>query len=76
MKPSLPEISPQYIIDKGGKKTAVIIDIETYEKLLEEIEDIYLGCLSEAALKDESEFKSHAAVVKSIAKSSKAKKKK
>ena len=30
----------QYIIDSKGKKTAVIIPIEQYEKLLEDLHDL------------------------------------
>jgi PHD/YefM family antitoxin component YafN of YafNO toxin-antitoxin module len=30
----------QYIIDNEGKKTAVIIPIEQYEKLLEDLHDL------------------------------------
>ena len=30
----------QYIIDNKGKKTAVIIPIEQYEKLLEDLHDL------------------------------------
>lgn len=30
MKPSLSEITPQYIIDESGKKTGVILDIKTF----------------------------------------------
>ncbi len=33
------ELAPRYIVDQDGNRTAVILDIETYEHLLEEIED-------------------------------------
>jgi PHD/YefM family antitoxin component YafN of YafNO toxin-antitoxin module len=33
-------IHEQYIIDSEGKKTAVIIPIEQYEKLLEDLHDL------------------------------------
>jgi hypothetical protein len=33
-------LNPQYITDKNGNKTAVILKIEEYHKILEELEDI------------------------------------
>jgi hypothetical protein len=51
--PFFTSLTPQYIIDKSGKKTAVILDIDSFEKLLEEIEDIYFGSLAKKALKKE-----------------------
>lgn len=32
---------PQYIIDEQGNKTAVILDLKVFNKLLEELEDLY-----------------------------------
>jgi predicted DNA-binding protein len=49
------EITPQYIIDKKGKKTAIILSIKTYEKLLEEFEDLYLGRVAQEILKNDTE---------------------
>ena len=40
------EFQPQYIIDKAGKKTAVILDLETFKKLQEELEDFYNAQIS------------------------------
>jgi len=37
-----PDIEPQFIINKKGIKTGVYLDIKSYEKLLEEIEGLYL----------------------------------
>ena len=31
---------PRYIVDDQGKKVAIILDIEEYERLLEEIEEL------------------------------------
>jgi len=59
MKPSIAQIPAQYIVNKTGKKTGIIVDIETFEKLLEEIEDVYLGALATAALKQEQEYIPH-----------------
>lgn len=66
-KSSLSKITPQYIIDKAGKKTGVILDILTFEHLLEEIEDIHFGAKAHKALQEEDEFISHADVKKKIA---------
>jgi len=49
----LSKITPQYIIDKSGKKTGVILDMPTFEQLLEEIEDIYFGSIAHKALQEE-----------------------
>ena len=35
-------IHPQYITDKDGKKTAVVLPMDEFEQLLEELEDIKL----------------------------------
>lgn len=31
---------PQYVINSAGERTAVILPVETYEALLEDIEDL------------------------------------
>ncbi len=53
MKPSIENISAQFIIDKTGKKTAVILDIETFQGLLDELEDFSLSAIAHAALDDQ-----------------------
>ena len=30
----------QFVVDDNGKKTAVILDIEEYEKLIDEVEEL------------------------------------
>lgn len=56
MKPSILENIPsQYIINERGKKTGVILDIDIYERLLEELEDLYLGKTAEVILKNDKE---------------------
>ena len=65
-KPLLSKITPQYIIDKAGKKTGVILDIFAFEQLLEEIEDIYFGAKAHAALQEDDDVISHADVKKKI----------
>ena len=52
-KKFLSQITPQYIIDKSGKKTGVILDIFAFEQLMEEIEDIYFGSIAHKALSEE-----------------------
>jgi hypothetical protein len=63
----LSKITPQYIIDKAGKKTRVILDILTFEQLLEEIEDIYFGSIAHKALQEENEYITHTEVKKKAA---------
>ena len=59
MKPSSHDVPVQFIIDKTGKKTGIILDIKTFEKLMDELEDFYLGALAQAALKEDQEVVSH-----------------
>lgn len=55
MKKDILEISPRFIVDSSGKKTEVILDISTFEHMLESLEDFYFGLKAEQALK-EGEF--------------------
>jgi len=66
-KSLLSKITPQYIIDKSGKKTGVILDILAFEQLLEEIEDIYFGSIAHKALQEEDEYIMHTDVKKKLA---------
>jgi len=34
------KIQPQYLIDESGNKTAVVIPLEDYEELLEDLHDL------------------------------------
>ena len=63
-KSLLSKITPQYIVDKAGKKTGVILDIFAFEQLLEEIEDIYFGSIAHKALQEEDEYILHSNVKK------------
>ncbi|HLW72680.1 MAG TPA: hypothetical protein VKR54_01395 [Candidatus Babeliales bacterium] len=65
-KTFLPKITPQYIINKAGKKTSVILDIHEFENLLEHIEDIYFASIAQKALQKEKEFITHNDVKKKI----------
>ncbi len=60
----IPEVVPHYIVDNVGKKIGVILDMVTFDKLIEEIEDIYFGAIAQAALQRETEFLSHDEVKK------------
>lgn len=53
MKKKVLEISPRYIVDSTGKKTAVVLDISTFEQMLEDLEDFYFGLQAEKALKED-----------------------
>lgn len=46
----LEEIQAQYIVDEQGKKTGIILKIETFKKLIEELEDLHLGAMAKTAL--------------------------
>jgi len=61
-------LKPQFIIDNEGKKTAVVLDIKSYENFLEEVEDLYLGMLAAQELAGEYELVPHETVKKSIKK--------
>ena len=69
-RPPLSILTPQYIIDKAGKKTGVILDIITFEQLLEEIEDIYFAAKAQTALQEKDELISHVEVKKKMSRKS------
>lgn len=50
MKKPMIEISPKYIVDSTGKKTEAVLDITTFEQMLEYLEDIYRSILLIALL--------------------------
>lgn len=52
MKRDMLEISPRYIVDSAGKKTEVVLDISTFEQMLESLEDLYFGLQAEKALQE------------------------
>lgn len=55
MKKEKLTINPQYLINKSGKKTAVMLDIKTFETLLEYVEDEYFGKQATKLLKEDYE---------------------
>ena len=40
---ALPSLQEQYLVNADGKKTAVILSLEQYEKLLEDLHDLAVG---------------------------------
>jgi predicted DNA-binding protein len=55
MRKDVLKISPRYIVDSMGKKTEVILDISTFEQMLENLEDSYFSLQAEQAL-EKGEF--------------------
>lgn len=47
------EISPQYLVDESGKKTGVLLDIATFEQIIESLEDFYFGLEAMQALQED-----------------------
>ena len=37
----LDTIKPQYIVDNNGNKTGVVLDVQTFTSMIEELEDLY-----------------------------------
>jgi len=37
---ALPELKEQYLVDADGKKTAVILSLKQYQRLLEDLHDL------------------------------------
>lgn len=66
-KTLLSNIVPQYIVDKAGKKTGVILDIITFDQIIEEIEDMHFGAIAHKALQKEDMYVEHSEVKKKIA---------
>jgi predicted DNA-binding antitoxin AbrB/MazE fold protein len=53
------ELQEQYLTNKEGKKIAVVIDIETYQQILEELDELHCQKGYEEAFKEtESEIRS------------------
>ncbi|MFH1831988.1 MAG: hypothetical protein ABH827_04290 [bacterium] len=53
----LETIQGQYIVNERGEKTSIILNIKTFEKLLEELEDAHLGKVATDILKKEKKAK-------------------
>lgn len=48
-------IAPQYVSDLSGKKTAVLLDIKTFENMLERLEDQYFLQQAQKALLEDDQ---------------------
>ncbi len=55
MKKDAMDIEPRYIVDSTGKKIEVVLDISTFEKMVENLEDSHFGEQAERVL-EEGEF--------------------
>ena len=55
MKKDILRFSPKYIVDASGKRTEVVLDISTFNELLENLEDLYYVARAKKALA-EGEF--------------------
>ncbi|MDP6422024.1 MAG: hypothetical protein QF477_12580 [SAR202 cluster bacterium] len=51
------QLTPQFVADDKSSKTAVLLSIEEYGKLLEELEDLADGRELEKAVGIETEFR-------------------
>lgn len=38
----MPKLKEKYITDEKGHKEAVVLDVRTYEELIEDLEDLYV----------------------------------
>ena len=47
--------SPHFIVDAEGQRTAVILDLATYEQMLEDLEDLEDIRAADAAKRDDPE---------------------
>lgn len=56
MKKEKLTIDPQYLINKAGKRTAVMLDIKTFESMLEYLEDDYFGKQAAKLLQEDYEI--------------------
>lgn len=54
MKKNIVEPKPRFITDEQGNKLEVILDIATYDQLIELVEDHYLSKTAEEVLATES----------------------
>lgn len=49
-------MKPQYIVDENGKKVSVVLSVEEYEQLLDELDDAYCSKLYQKALEANEPF--------------------
>jgi hypothetical protein len=52
----LDALEPSYIVDGAGKKTAVVLDLATFDAIIEELEDLHdIICADEVLVLGEDE---------------------
>ncbi len=56
MKKNSLEIPAQYIVNNIGKKTGVILNISIFEKIMERLEESYLGEEAEKIFAEKTEY--------------------
>ncbi|MDO8587500.1 MAG: hypothetical protein Q7T82_10725 [Armatimonadota bacterium] len=54
----MPKRGERYVVDKRGRKTAVMLDIPTYRALLEHLEDLEDALELDEAVRTAKEFRS------------------
>lgn len=59
----------EYIFDKSGKKTGVILSVEAFEEFIDDVEDYIEAQIAETALQDRDGALSHDEFMKLIAQS-------
>lgn len=65
------KFKPQFLVDETGKTTAVLLDVNAYEALLEELEDAHDIKRAQKIMSKKPKFHSLEDVEKSIASKSK-----
>ena len=56
--PSLSQVHPKYVMDEEGRKTAVLLSIEEFDHLIEDLEDLAVA----AERRDEPSIPHHQVV--------------
>ncbi len=53
------QLNPQYVVDDKGRKTAVLLSIDEYGRLLDELEDLADGRELTEAVEIENDFRNY-----------------
>ena len=53
------KLRQKYVVDETGKKTAVVLDIETYRQLLEHLEELEDALELDRAVRESKGFRSY-----------------
>ncbi len=68
MKAPISDFPAQFIVDQNGKKTAVVLDIKTFESLVDQLEDFYLIAMAKDTINGDDGLVSHEEIKKMISK--------